>query len=204
MNIQITRILFHFWTRNCPWKHIITTHPKLITKIKHSLLPMRFSITWTRWKLTSFPGKKILKYPTKACKYSWILSLQCNWCNEVEILLLHCIDIKILRITGISYSYKNTAFICDLLSIRHYVYQWFKQSNLFDRIHLESVNIIPNLKWLNYINHHNHCTVTIIFIFDSNHHQLCSIWEYQSSLLLGMILITHVYQPLITTKDHSI
>ena len=63
---------------------------------------------------------------------------------EIQILFLHCVDVQVLFITHTNHLNKNTARISYRLRIRNDVNERLKQGNLLNRVHFESIHIIPD------------------------------------------------------------
>ena len=96
MNVQVARILLHLRTLDAAHQLVIATHPHLLAQIKHRLFPGRLATAGTRRAGSFLRGAGDVEVPHQRMQVLRILRAQSDGRGEVQILLLHRVDVEFL------------------------------------------------------------------------------------------------------------
>ena len=144
MHVQITRVLLHLLALHRALQHVTTAAPDLVAEIENRLLPVCLAVVRRRAEGYLLPGEEYIEVTDQCVHVLGVLTIQLEVAGEVQILLLHRVDVQILILRPSSLPYENAAIIGDGLRIRNHVHKRFEQRNLLNSVHFESVDVVPD------------------------------------------------------------
>ena len=142
-NIQIARIFLHATAIQRALDHISIAAPHLLLEIEHRLLPMRLLAERRRAELHA-AGENDIEIPHESVHVLGVLHVQHERRREIQVFLLHRVDIQILRVEMKKNRYENAACVGNGLRFGNDIHEGLEQSDLFDRVHFKAVHVVPN------------------------------------------------------------
>ena len=144
VHVQVARVLLHLLALHRALQHVPTAAPDLVAEIEHGLLPVRLAVVGRRAEGDLLPGEEYIEVAHQRVHVLRVLAIQFKRAREVQILLLHRVDVQILNLSRPTRAYENAARIGDRLRVGNHVHQRLEQRNLLDSVHLEAVHVVPD------------------------------------------------------------
>ena len=144
VDIQIAGILLHLLALHGALQNVAAAAPHLVTEIEHGLLPVRFAIIRRGAERHLLSGEEDVEIADQRIHVVGVLAIQLKVTREVEVLLLHCVNVQILQINTQARNDEDAAGIGDGLCVGNHVHQRLEQRDLLDRVHLEAVHVVPD------------------------------------------------------------